>query len=220
MLLAFPLLVKPLGERAAMLAVLLLSILPAAVAYSRLGWDPSDTPAVALLVFRCHDRALHCRTDWPDAGRDRRRHHATGVCRAGGRGMEGLRGQRWQEPLVPCGNSREPLVAFHVVARGAPVLVIGIDNAFTVDADIAKMFIAPHPELDPSLPLRRIASLLEPEGIAFINAQPELAALSKTTGRLLYNGPRTRLAGHLEPEGDRLIGAIAARWLAATFGGR
>jgi len=36
-----------------MLAALLLSILPAAVAYSRLGWDPSDTPAVALLAIGC-----------------------------------------------------------------------------------------------------------------------------------------------------------------------
>ena len=50
MLFAFPLLARPLGQRAAMLAALLLSILPAAVAYSRLGWDPSDTPAVALLA--------------------------------------------------------------------------------------------------------------------------------------------------------------------------
>lgn len=53
MLFAFPLLVRPLGQRAALLTALLLSILPAAVAYSRLGWDPSDTPAVALLAVGC-----------------------------------------------------------------------------------------------------------------------------------------------------------------------
>lgn len=53
MLFAFPLLARPLGQRAALLAALLLSILPAAVAYSRLGWDPSDTPAVALLAVGC-----------------------------------------------------------------------------------------------------------------------------------------------------------------------
>jgi hypothetical protein len=110
--------------------------------------------------------------------------------------------------------------AIRDLARGAPVLVIGIDNAFTVDQDIAKLFIAPHPELDPSLPLNRMASLLRPEGIDFINAQPELVALAKATGRNLYNGPRTGLAGHLEPEGDRLIGTIAARWLATALRGR
>ena len=60
MLVAFPLLVRPLGQRAALLAALLLAVLPAAVAYSRLGWDPSDTPAVALLAigFALGDRPL------------------------------------------------------------------------------------------------------------------------------------------------------------------
>lgn len=114
------------------------------------------------------------------------------------------------------------IAAFRAVrdlAKGAPVLVIGIDNAFTVDDDIAKVFMAPHPELDPSLPMTRIATLLDAEGIAFINAQPDLVALSKATRRAVYNGPRTGLAGHLEPEGDRLIGAIAARWLATALGG-
>lgn len=107
--------------------------------------------------------------------------------------------------------------AIRDLAKGAPVLVIGIDNAFTVDTDIAQVFIAPHPELDPSLPMTRIAPLLEAEGITFINAQPELAALSKATGRMVYNGPRTGLAGHLDQEGDRVIGAIAARWLAGRW---
>ena len=110
--------------------------------------------------------------------------------------------------------------AIRDLVTGAPVLVIGIDNAFTVDADIAGVFITPHPELDPSLPMTRMASLLETEGIAFINAQPELVALSQATGRAVYNGPRNGLAGHLEPEGDRLIGAIAARWLAGKLGSR
>lgn len=110
--------------------------------------------------------------------------------------------------------------AIRDLVKGAPVVVIGIDNAFTVDADIAGVFLTPHPELDPSLPMTRMASLLEAEGIAFINAQPELVALSKTTGHMIYNGPRTGLAGHLEPEGDRLIGSIAARWLSSSLGGR
>lgn len=109
--------------------------------------------------------------------------------------------------------------AIRDLAKGAPVLVIGIDNAFTVDDDIAKVFMAPHPELDLSLPMTRIATLLDAEGIAFINAQPKLVALSKATGRTVDNGPRNGLAGHLEPEGDRLIGVIAARWLATTIGG-
>jgi hypothetical protein len=101
----------------------------------------------------------------------------------------------------------------------APLLVIGIDNAFTVDEAVAENFIQPFGDLDPSLPLARMARLLEHEGIAFINAQPELEALGERTGRVVYNGPAGGLgiAGHLEPEADRLIGRIAARWLATQM---
>ncbi|MGH9383217.1 MAG: hypothetical protein ACRD2N_02845 [Vicinamibacterales bacterium] len=100
--------------------------------------------------------------------------------------------------------------------RGAPLLVIGIDNAFTVDAEVADHFVKPFPDLDTSLPLARIAQLLESDRIAFVNAQPELLALREQTGRPVYSGPAGGLgiAGHLHPEADRLIGTIAARWLA------
>ena len=100
----------------------------------------------------------------------------------------------------------------------APLLVIGIDNAFTVDEAVAENFIEPFGDLNPSLPLARIARLLENEGIAFINARPELKALlGERTRQVVYNGPAGGLgiAGHLQPEANRLIGSIAARWLAA-----
>lgn len=102
----------------------------------------------------------------------------------------------------------------------AVLLVIGIDNSFTVDTDDREDFLKPHPELDPSLPMDRMSRLLGQEGIAFINAQPELAALRVSLGRDVYNGPRGGLAGHLGEEGDRLIGQIAARWLATALGNR
>lgn len=95
----------------------------------------------------------------------------------------------------------------------ASLLVIGIDNSFTVDLDDLEDFITPHPELDPSLPMRRMAAALEREDITFVNAQPELAALRQSLGHDVYNGPRGGLAGHLGPEGDRAIARIAARWL-------
>jgi len=99
-------------------------------------------------------------------------------------------------------------------SNGARLLVIGIDNAFTVDADVQGHFITPHPELDMSLPLKRIGSLLEAEGIDFIDVQPELVQLGRETGKPVYDGPRDGLAGHLQPEGYQVIGSIAARWLA------
>lgn len=99
---------------------------------------------------------------------------------------------------------------------GSPLLVIGIDNAFTVDQAVADVFIKPFADLDPGLPLARISRLLEQENIPFIDAQPALKALGEQTGHPVYNGPAGGLgiAGHLQPEADRLIGRIAARWLA------
>jgi 4-amino-4-deoxy-L-arabinose transferase-like glycosyltransferase len=50
MLLAYPLLGRPLGSRAARWTAMLVALSPALVAYARLGWDPSDTPLVVLLA--------------------------------------------------------------------------------------------------------------------------------------------------------------------------
>jgi hypothetical protein len=48
---ANPLLGRPLGQRAAFIAALLLAVSPTAVAYSRFGWDPSGTPLLSLLAI-------------------------------------------------------------------------------------------------------------------------------------------------------------------------
>lgn len=58
--LAYPLLVTPLGRHAALLVTIMLAIAPTAVAYSRLGWDPSGTPLVTLLALAAalHDRPI------------------------------------------------------------------------------------------------------------------------------------------------------------------
>jgi hypothetical protein len=99
---------------------------------------------------------------------------------------------------------------------GSSLLVIGIDNAFTVDQAVADVYIKPSADLDTGLPLTRMARLLAEENIPFINAQPALEALGEQTGDVVYNGPAGGLgiAGHLQPKADQLIGRIAARWLA------
>jgi hypothetical protein len=52
-MIAWPLLRRPLGERAALLSTILIAISPAAIAYSRLGWDPSGSPLITLLAIGC-----------------------------------------------------------------------------------------------------------------------------------------------------------------------
>ena len=59
-MIAFPLLAAPLGRRAALLAAVFLAISPVAVAYSRLGWDPSGSPLLTLVAIGCalHDKPV------------------------------------------------------------------------------------------------------------------------------------------------------------------
>ena len=52
-LLCYPLLRRSLGDRAALIATVLLAVSPTAVAYSRLGWDPSGGPLMTLLAIAC-----------------------------------------------------------------------------------------------------------------------------------------------------------------------
>lgn len=58
--LAYPLLARPLGSRAAALATLLLTVAPTALVYARFGWDPSGTPLVTLvaLALALRDRPI------------------------------------------------------------------------------------------------------------------------------------------------------------------
>lgn len=49
--LAYPLLRRPLGERPALITAVLLAVSPTAVAYARLGWDPSGGPLMTLLAI-------------------------------------------------------------------------------------------------------------------------------------------------------------------------
>lgn len=49
--LAYPLLKRPLGVRTAALTTMLLALSPTAVIYARFGWDPSGVPIVSLLAL-------------------------------------------------------------------------------------------------------------------------------------------------------------------------
>ncbi|HET9888321.1 MAG TPA: hypothetical protein VFR10_12515 [bacterium] len=51
LLLAYPLLAAPLGRVAALLATLFIAVSPAAIAYSRISWEPSETVFFSLLIL-------------------------------------------------------------------------------------------------------------------------------------------------------------------------
>ncbi|MGH9037097.1 MAG: ArnT family glycosyltransferase [Acidimicrobiia bacterium] len=64
--LAYPLLARPIGARAALLVTAFLALSTATVGQSRLGWDPSATPFFALLAVACalRDRPVLAGLSW------------------------------------------------------------------------------------------------------------------------------------------------------------
>jgi len=95
-------------------------------------------------------------------------------------------------------------------ARGAKLIVIGLDNPFTVDDDVANAWIRPGIPFDPDLPLRQLATILREDGIPFESARPALLEVRRRTHRKVYNPPAGELSGHLEPAGEEALGEVAA----------
>ncbi len=98
-------------------------------------------------------------------------------------------------------------------ARGAKLIVIGLDNPFTVDEDVALAWIRPGTPFDPNLPLSRVAAFLREDGVPFESARPALLDARRRTGRKVYNPPAGELSGHLEPAGEEAFGTVAARMI-------
>jgi hypothetical protein len=61
MVLAYPLTRKVVGRQRALIFAVLVWVVPVHIAYDRMGWDPSETPLMALL---CLAALLHRRMDW------------------------------------------------------------------------------------------------------------------------------------------------------------
>jgi hypothetical protein len=98
------------------------------------------------------------------------------------------------------------------------LIVIGIDNAFTVDPDVYDMWVKPlGVSFDKNAPLNRVGQILARQGIPYINAMPPLQALYKRSGQKVYNGGPGNISGHLTPEGQDVIARLAADQLASIL---
>jgi len=104
-------------------------------------------------------------------------------------------------------------MATFLAARGARLIVIGLDNPFTVDDDVATAWIRPGIPFDPDLLLRELAERLRQDGVPFESARPALLDARRRTGRKVYNPPAGDLSGHLEPAGEEAFGEVAARMI-------
>jgi hypothetical protein len=94
--------------------------------------------------------------------------------------------------------------------RGAKLGVIGIDNPFVVDDDVAEQWVRRDIVFDADQPLRRMAEILAREGIPFVSATPALRAERARLNKKMYNPPAGELSGHLEPEGEAVVARLAA----------
>lgn len=98
----------------------------------------------------------------------------------------------------------------HLDSMGTRLIVIGIDNAFTVDADVREAHLEESDDLDTSIPLRRIDDIMKRHHISFIDGTHALRARRTETRKKIYNQPEGNLSAHLEPEGEDVIAELAA----------
>ena len=100
--------------------------------------------------------------------------------------------------------------------KKAAFIVIGIDNAFTVDPDVYERHVA-RKDFQSELPLKRMGEVSKELGIRFVNALGELRALREKVDDKVYLGGPGDLSGHLRETAERLIGSLAAHELARSL---
>ena len=94
------------------------------------------------------------------------------------------------------------------VQNKTELLVVGIDNPFTVDEDVYQEYVKEKDGFDSDLPLRRLGEVLAKLSIPYVDTQPALLSEHKKIGKKIYNGPSGNLSGHLEPEGERVLASV------------
>ncbi len=89
--------------------------------------------------------------------------------------------------------------------RNKKLIVIGIDNAFTVDEDVKEMWTNGIPNFDIYKNINFLKSLCKKNNISFIDGLSILEKVKQKVNKKIYNYPIGNLSGHLEPEGELAI---------------
>lgn len=93
--------------------------------------------------------------------------------------------------------------------KGCPLVVIGVDNALTVDGDVYEEWVVKtglSDHFDSGLPLRRLGEVLGRLGIRYVNALPIL----RTLPGKVYSGAPGHVGDYLGREGEAKLAEIAA----------
>lgn len=97
------------------------------------------------------------------------------------------------------------LLREYVHEQGAELLVLGIDNAFSVDRDVLDEWVENDPTFQKELPLQRLGEVLSNLEIRYINGLPFLQKLAETNLGKVYDGPKGNLSGHLTQRGQEVL---------------
>ena len=85
------------------------------------------------------------------------------------------------------------------------LIIIGIDNAFTIDEDVKEVWADDIPNFDIYKNMNVLESLCVKNNISFIDGLSILERKKKRINKKIYNYPAGNLSGHLEPEGELAI---------------
>jgi hypothetical protein len=100
-----------------------------------------------------------------------------------------------------------------VEQNNARLIVVGIDNAFTVDDDVEDQWVPDRADFDRALPLKRLGVILSNLDVSYINALPSLRELKVKVGKKVYNGPIGNLSGHFEIEAEDQVGILVSDYI-------
>ena len=89
--------------------------------------------------------------------------------------------------------------------RNKKFIIIGIDNAFTIDEDVREVWTDSILNFDMYKNINILKSLCKKNNIYFINGLSILEKKKQEISKKIYNYPAGNLSGHLEPEGEQAI---------------
>ena len=91
------------------------------------------------------------------------------------------------------------------IRENKKLIVIGIDNAFTIDEDVKEMWTNGIPNFDIYKNINFFKIFCKKNNISFIDGLSILEKVKQKVNKKIYIYPIGNLSGHLEPEGELAI---------------
>ncbi len=100
-----------------------------------------------------------------------------------------------------------------VKGNGKELIIIGIDNAFTVDDDVKEAWVDGIENFDIYKNIVQLKKICKKNKIFFIDGLSKLKEKKKTMDKKIYNYPVGNLSGHLEIEGHQAISEAVVEFI-------